>query len=110
MPLAAVRASHGIMAVPAPAAKTAGGMWVSVYVACVILLGTALLLRFTPLSYPNPALTVALLCSSLLLSTFKLRLPLGRGVSTMSMACAADLVALMTLGPNIAMITASAGV
>ena len=110
MPLAAARASHGSVSVPAPAAKTAGRAWVGLYVGCVILLGTALLLRFTPLTYPNPSLTIALLCSSLLLSSFKLRLPLGRGVSTMSMACAADLLALVTLGPNVAMVTASMSV
>lgn len=110
MPLAAARASHGSMSVPAPAAKTAGRAWVGLYVGCVILLGSALLLRFTPLTYPNPWLTIALLCSSLLLSSFKLRLPLGRGVSTMSMACAADLLALVTLGPNVAMVTASTSV
>jgi len=110
MPLAAARASQGAMSLSAPAAKTAGRAWVGLYVGCVILLGTALLVRFTPVLYPNPWLTIALLCSSLLLSSLKLRLPLGRGVSTMSMACAADLVALMTLGPNVAMVTASTGV
>jgi PAS domain S-box-containing protein len=110
MPLAALRASQGAMSLSAPAANTAGRVWTSLYVGCVILFGAALLVRFTPLSYPNPWLTIALLCSSLLLSSLKLRLPLGRGVSTMSMACAADLVALMTLGPNVAMVTASTGV
>jgi PAS domain S-box-containing protein len=94
----------------APAAKTVGRIWVWIYVGCVIVLGTTLLFWFTPRAYPNPPLTIALLCSSLLLSSFKLRLPLGKGVSTMSMACAADLVALMTLGPNVAMVTASTGV
>jgi PAS domain S-box-containing protein len=110
MPLAALRASQGTVSLSAPAANTAGRVWAGLYVGCVILLGTALLVRFTPLTYPNPWLTIALLCSSLLLSSLKLRLPLGRGVSTMSMACAADLVALMTLGPNVAMLTASTGV
>jgi PAS domain S-box-containing protein len=92
------------------AAKAVGGVWVGLYVGCVIVLGAALLFWFTPRTYPNPWLTASLLCSSLLLSSFKLRLPLGKGVSTMSMACAADLVALMTLGPNVAMVTASSGV
>ncbi len=110
MPLAAARGSHRALSASAPAAKTAGRIWVGLYVGCVILLGTALLFWFTPRTYPNPPLTIALLCSSLLLSSFKLRLPLGKGVSTMSMACAADLVALMTLGPNVAMVTASTGV
>ena len=110
MPLAAARGSHRALSASAPAAKTAGRIWVGLYVGCVILLGTTLLFWFTPRTYPNPPLTIALLCSSLLLSSFKLRLPLGKGVSTMSMACAADLVALMTLGPNVAMVTASTGV
>ena len=110
MPLAAARASHGTVSVLAPAAKSAGRVWVGVYVGCVTLLGSVLLFRFTPLTYANPWLTIALLCSSLLLSSFKLRLPLGRNVSTMSMACAADLVALMTLGVNVAMVTASTSV
>jgi len=110
MPAAAARASHGAVPVRGSAAKAAGGVWVGLYVGFVILLGAALLLWFTPRTYPNPWLTASLLCSSLLLSSFKLRLPLGKGVSTMSMACAADLVALMTLGPNVAMVTASSGV
>lgn len=110
MPLAAVRASHGVLSLTANT-KVAGrgwGLWL--YVGCVTLLGVVLLVRFTPLTYSNPLLAVALLCSSLLLSMFKLRLPLGRDVSTMSMACAADLVALMTMGADVAMVTASAGV
>lgn len=110
MPLAAARGSQGSLYLSAPAAKTAGRAWVGLYVTCVILLGTFLLVRYTPFTYTNPALAVALLGSSLLLSSFKLRLPLGRGVSTMSMACAADLVALMTLGADVAMVTASSGV
>ena len=110
MPLAAAHGSPRSVPASAPAAKTAGRIWVGMYVGCVIVLGTALLFWLTPRTYPNPPLTIALLCSSLLLSSFKLRLPLGKGVSTMSMACAADLVALMTLGPNVAMVTASTGV
>ncbi len=110
MPLPAAHGSPRSVPASAPAAKTAGRIWVGMYVGCVIVVGTALLFWFTPRTYPNPPLTIALLCSSLLLSSFKLRLPLGKGVSTMSMACAADLVALMTLGPNVAMVTASTGV
>ena len=79
MPLAAAHGSHGALSASAPAAKTAGRIWVGLYVGCVILLGTALLFWFTPRTYPNPPLTIALLCSSLLLSSFKLRLPLGKG-------------------------------
>jgi signal transduction histidine kinase/ActR/RegA family two-component response regulator len=89
-------------------AARAWGLWL--YVGCVIALGAFLLVRFTPLYYPSPILALALLASSALLSIFKLRLPLGRNVSTMSMACAADLVALCTMGPHVAMVTASTGV
>jgi hypothetical protein len=76
----------------------------------VTVVGTVLLLLFTPRTFSNLPLTLALLGASLLLSNFKLRLPLWRGVSTMSMACAADLLAVMILGPNVAMLTACAGV
>jgi PAS domain S-box-containing protein len=79
------------------------------YIGGVIVLGGVLLVRYTPHTFANPSLTLILFGASLLLSNFKLRLPLWRGVSTMSMACAADLLALMTLGPNVAMLTASAG-
>lgn len=110
MPLAAVRASHGVLSLTGNAkiAGRAWGLWL--YVGCVTALGVALLVRFTPLTYPNPALAIAVLCASVLLSMFKVRLPLGKGVSTMSMACAADLVALMTMGADVAMVTASTSV
>jgi len=110
MPLAAVRASHGVLSLTenAKISGRAWGLWL--YVGCVTVLGVVLLVRFTPLTYPNPVLASAVLCVSIFLSMFKLRLPLGRGVSTMSMACAADLVALMTMGADVAMVTASTSV
>jgi PAS domain S-box-containing protein len=83
-------------------------LWV--YLGLVIAGGAALLTRFSPADVTDPSLGLALLGASLALSTFKLRLPLGRNVSTMSMACAADLVGLMMLGADVAMVTASAGV
>jgi high-affinity Fe2+/Pb2+ permease len=68
MTVVTARASHGVGTVSAPAANGAGRIWVALYVGCVILVGSAFLVRFTPLTYPNPSLTIALLCSSLLLS------------------------------------------
>ena len=92
MPLAAARASHGVRVRVGPGREDRGpGMGRAVRRLRHSARHCAPPARFTPLTYPNPWLTVALLCSSLLLSSFKLRLPLGSGVSTMSMACAADL-------------------
>ena len=45
-----------------------------------------------------------------MLSIFKLRLPLGNGVSTMSMAYAVDFVALIIEGANLAMFLGAIGV
>ena len=77
MSLAAVRASHETASTRAARANRAGRMSIGLYVVCVIFLGVSLLVRFTPHSYPNPWLTVVLLCSSLMLSSLKLRLPLA---------------------------------
>jgi PAS domain S-box-containing protein len=85
-------------------------MATTVYVGGVIATGGALLIQFAPLSYPRPWLAVALLAAALILSAFKLRLPLGRGNSTMSMAYAVDFVALVCAGPDLAMVIAAAGV
>ena len=85
-------------------------MATTVYVGGVIATGGALLIQFTPRSYPRPWLAVALLAAALILSAFKLRLPLGRGNSTMSMAYAVDFVALVCAGPDLAMVIAAAGV
>jgi PAS domain S-box-containing protein len=80
------------------------------YVGGVIATGAALLIQFAPLEYPRPWLAIALLAAALILSAFKLRLPLGRGNSTMSMAYAVDFVALVSAGPDLAMVIAAAGV
>lgn len=80
------------------------------YVAAVIAAGAVLFVRLVPQEYPRPILVVSLLVAAVLLSVFKLRLPLGKGSSTMSMAHAADFTAIILAGTNVAMITASAGV
>ncbi len=81
----------------------------SLYVGGVILTGAALLVQFAPRTYPQPFLAITLLVLTLVLSVFKLRLPLGRGSSTMSMAYAVDFAALVVAGPELAMVIAAAG-
>jgi PAS domain S-box-containing protein len=80
------------------------------YVGAVILAGAGLLVQFAPRTYPRPWFALALLLSALILSLFKLRLPLGRGNSTMSMAYAVDFAALIITGPGLATVVAAAGV
>src|SRR5262245_53988495 len=106
-----MHALRRILPATASDAKIAARKWAGwLYIGGVTVVGVSLLIGFAPRSFSNLPLTIALLGASLLLSNFKLRLPLWRGVSTMSMACAADLLALMILGPNVAMLTSSAGV
>jgi hypothetical protein len=80
------------------------------YVGAVIAAGAALLVYLAPRELENPVVAGALLVSTLLLSVFKLRLPLGNGVSTMSMAYAVDFVALIIEGANVAMFLGAIGV
>ena len=81
------------------------------YVGAVIAAGAALLVYLAPRELQNPLVAGALLVSTLLLSTFKVRLPLGNGgVSTMSMAYAVDFVALIVEGANLAMLLGAIGV
>jgi len=106
MPPVAVPALPEILPATPSDAKIPARKWAGwLYIGAVTAVGGLLLIRFTPRTFSNVLLTVALLGASLLLSNFKLRLPLWRGVSTMSMACAADLLALMILGADVAMLT-----
>src|SRR6266850_2608539 len=94
-----------------------GLRWISLphparlYVATVMAVGTCAFLAFFPLAYPRPALFAALLLISCLTSVWKVNLPipLASG-STLSVSYAADLTALLLLGPQHAMIVAVAGV
>jgi hypothetical protein len=81
-----------------------------IYVAAVIAAGAALLASFSPVEYPPVLLAATLLGAMLVVSLFKLRLPLGKGPSTISMAFAVDFVALLTVGADVAMIVAVVGV
>ncbi len=80
------------------------------YVGAVVLLGTAIVMRHYPRELSQPVLAGALLVAAMVLSVFKLRLPLGKGASTMSMAHAVDFAALVTVGPDVAMVIAGIGV
>jgi hypothetical protein len=80
------------------------------YVGGVIAAGVGLVAYFVPRELSNPAVASALLAATVVLSVFKLRLPLGNGHSTMSMAYAVDFVALMVEGANLAMLLAALGV
>ena len=80
------------------------------YVGVVVAIGMLLILRFLPRELPHPLLGAALLSAAVGLSVFKLRLPLGKGASTMSMAHAVDFAALVMVGPDVAMVIAAVGV
>ena len=56
----------------------------------VLTAGAGLLATFAPRELQSPPLVAALLAATVVLSTFKLRLPLGNGVSTMSLGYAVD--------------------
>jgi PAS domain S-box-containing protein len=89
---------------------TARTVATTAYVSAVILAGALLLIQDAPRAYPRPFMALTLLAATLILSAFKLRLPLGRGNSTMSMAYAVDFTALVVGGPDLAMVIAAAGV
>jgi signal transduction histidine kinase/ActR/RegA family two-component response regulator len=81
------------------------------YASAVILSGAVVFLQFWPDSIPRPALFAALLVIGCVMSTWKVTLPieLSSG-STLSVSYAADLMALLLLGPRLAMIIAVTGV
>jgi len=80
------------------------------YLGAVITAGAALLVALAPTHFENPVVAGALFVSTLVLSVFKIRLPLGKGVSTMSMAYAVDFIALIIEGANLAMLLGAIGV
>jgi hypothetical protein len=81
-----------------------------IYVGVVIAAGAGLLASFGPTEYPPTVVVATLTAAMLVVSYFKLRLPLAHGNSTISMAFAVDFVALLTAGADVAMIIAAAGV
>ena len=81
-----------------------------IYVAAVIAAGIGALAGFAPVENPPVLLAATLLGAMLVVSLFKLRLPLANGPSTISMAFVVDFVALLTAGADVAMIIAVVGV
>src|SRR6185295_1169281 len=81
------------------------------YAGLVMIAGAVVFQQFWPDSIPKPALFVALLVIGCVMSTWKVTLPieLSSG-STLSVSYAADLMALLLLGPRLAMVIAVAGV
>ena len=55
----------------------------SLYVGGVIVAGGVMLVEFAPRTYPHPWMAATFLVAALVLSVFKLRLPLSRSNSTM---------------------------
>jgi PAS domain S-box-containing protein len=80
------------------------------YVAAVIAAGVAATIVFFPHEWPPAALFGALVLASCLTSIWKVNLPipLSSG-STLSVSYAADLTALLLLGPRFALLVALAG-
>jgi len=81
-----------------------------IYVACVVLGGALALVEWFPTTYPRPLLFVLLLVTACLTAAWKVNLPipLASG-STLSVSCAAKLMALLLLGPAHAVVIAVAG-
>jgi signal transduction histidine kinase/ActR/RegA family two-component response regulator len=98
-------------------AHTGGLSWrelpraAQLYVAIVIALGAAAFAAFFPQAVPRPALFFVLLALGCVTSTWKVTLPIGLSSgSTLSVSYAANLMALLMLGPRLAMIIAVTGV
>src|SRR5688572_32889752 len=80
------------------------------YIGAVIAAGTLVLATFAPRDYPQPLLALTFLAAMIVVSLFKLRLPLGDGHSTMSMAYVIDFAVIATAGADLAMTMAAVGV
>jgi signal transduction histidine kinase/ActR/RegA family two-component response regulator len=81
------------------------------YVAIVMAAGASTLVAFFPTAYPRPVLFAALIVLACLTSLWKVNLPIATASgSTLSVSYAADLMALLLLGLQPAIIVAVAGV
>ena len=80
------------------------------YVALVVASGAMALVETFPVTYPRPLLFVLLLVTACLTAAWKVNLPipLASG-STLSVSCAAKVMALLLLGPAHAVVIAVAG-
>jgi hypothetical protein len=81
------------------------------YVTLVIFAGAATLVAFFPRMFPDPGMFFFLLVAACLTSVWKVNLPIPlASSSTLSVSDAANLMALLLLGPGAAVIVATAGV
>jgi hypothetical protein len=79
------------------------------YIGAVIAAGAVVLGTFAPRDLSQPLLALTFLAAMIVVSLFKLRLPLGDGQSTMSMAYVVDFAVIATAGADLAMAIAAAG-
>ena len=79
------------------------------YIGAVIAAGAVVLVTFAPREIANPMLALTFLAAMLVASLFKLRIPLGDGHSTLSMAAVVDFAVLMTSGVELAVVIAASG-
>jgi len=82
---------------------------VRAYVVAVIAAGIAGLALSIPFAVPQPVLFLVLLCAACVTSTWKVTLPITPNSSTLSVSYAADLTALLLLGPRPALVIAVIG-
>ena len=80
------------------------------YIAAVIAAGAWALAGSVPRELPAPLLAMTWLAAMVVVSLFKLRLPLRGAHSTMSMAYVIDFLVLVTAGADLATVIAVAGV
>jgi hypothetical protein len=79
------------------------------YIAAIIAVGTGLLGSVRMGELRDPALAAGLLAATILLSMAKLRLPLGKGASTLSLAYTVDLVAIIMDADGLAVVLGAIG-
>lgn len=80
------------------------------YIGGVIFVGAVLLVTIAPQARGRPLLAAGLVCVSVVLALFKLRLPLSKGVATLAPTCAVDFIALLFAGVPLATVVAAVGV
>lgn len=81
-----------------------------VYVATVILAGVVTFAAYLPTAMPQPWLFIALVIWTCVTSLWKVALPVGKVTgSTLSVSYSANLMSLLLLGPQHAVVTAVAG-
>jgi signal transduction histidine kinase/ActR/RegA family two-component response regulator len=107
----------GFLTPPAGTAGLAGPQWshlpiaARIYATLVILAGAAAVGTSIPPSFPEPGLFLVLLAFACLTSSWKVNLPIPvANGSTLSVSYAANLMALLLLGPQQAVLVALAGV